>query len=58
MRLYDNPKSYNCLVFFPMEAETALELKSSDCWLTLEVERQGVENQSGEVLLYRIVPGN
>lgn len=58
MRLYRNPSSYNCLLFFPMETEKALALDARDCWLTVEVEKQGKNDTAGEVILFRLVPEN
>ncbi len=56
MRLYNNPCSYNCLVFFEMTAAEALELNPSDCWVSIEIERQATHALPGEVILFRLVP--
>ena len=56
MRLFNNPRSYNCLVFFNMTPEEALQLRASDCWLSVEVERQATAALPGEVILFRLVP--
>lgn len=55
LRLFRNPKTYNSLVFFNV-GELALQLRSADCWMNVEVEREATPEQAGEVILFRLAP--
>lgn len=53
LRLFRNPKSYNCLIFFQL-GDRLGDLAPGDFWLSVEVEKESTPEEPGEIILFRL----